>query len=507
MSEMDDGRAASTAPDLISGLRRSIAFAAMDRYATGALNLVTMLVLARLLTPADVGLVALAIGIVMMLESFRDFGIGAYLVQEREITRTEIRTAFTVGFALTLGVAAALFAAAHPLASLYGDPRLALVLQWTTLGVLAAPWSSPVVALLRRDMAFDAVALINIVNAIVNCVLAVALAALGCGFMSLVWSSVAAAVASAIVALRYCPGWWVFRPTLVGWSKIFAFGGYSSLTVLLNTLFTALPTVLLGRVAGLDAVGLYNRALLLCQLPERLIVNALQPVILPAFSARTRAGGDLKEAYLRGLGMMTAVQWPFLVCLALLADPFVNLVLGEQWSGAAPLVRLLALASGSIAPAFLTFPVLVSIGRIKDTLTASLISLPPSMAVVCAAVFLGPEALAASLFITGPLQVYVAMRVIRRHLRFSWADVMEAVARPVVITACAAVAPGGVVLVTGFRPDLPFVALMTAGLGAAAGWIVGLFATGHPLAAELHGIGRSAAHMAKGVPFLLSRSK
>ena len=182
---------------------------------------------------------------------------------------------------------------------------------------------------------------------------------------------------------------------------------------------------------------------------------------------------------------MAAVQWPFLVCLALLADPVVSLALGPQWSPAAPLVRIMAIASMILFPAFMTFPVLVSIGRIRDTLAASLISLPPSMLVVCAAAFLGTEALAASLFITGPLQVYVAMHFIRRHVPFAWKELGAVLGKSVAITLSTAAAPGAAVVLAGFRFDLPVSVMFVSGLGAAAGWIAGVFLTGHPLSMEL----------------------
>src|SRR5690606_27961034 len=112
-------------------------------------------------------------------------------------------------------------------------------------------------------------------------------------------------------------------------------------------------------VLGFDAAGVYSSASRLCQLPERWMFGALQPVVLPALSARARAGDDLKEPYLGALGLITAVQWPFLVCLALLADPLVDLLLGTQWAGVAPLVRIIAVAWLSMFPAMLTYPLLV----------------------------------------------------------------------------------------------------------------------------------------------------
>src|SRR5699024_5124109 len=143
-----------------------------------------------------------------------------------------------------------------------------------------------------------------------------------------------------------------------------------------------LPRLALGRILGFDAVGIYARAVTVCQLPDRAVVSALQPVVLPAMAARVRARGSLKDTYLRGLSLMSALQWPALAFLALLADPVVRILLGAQWAATTPLVRMIALASMMLAPAFMTFPVLVASGRLRDTLLSSLISLPPSVLIV-----------------------------------------------------------------------------------------------------------------------------
>jgi O-antigen/teichoic acid export membrane protein len=227
-------------------------------------------------------------------------------------------------------------------------------------------------------------------------------------------------------------------------------------------------------------------------MPERSILGALQPVVLPALSARARLGGDLKEPYLRGLSYMTAVQWPALIILSLLAYPIVHVLLGERWLATAPLVRIIALASLCLFPAFLSYPLLVSVGRVKDTLTSSLIALPPSAIVLTGAAFLGVQAVAASLFLTAPFQVYIALSFIRRHVSFTWGELAGAVRKGALVTLCTAVAPIAAIILAGFRFDLSIAAGAIAGVGAVLGWIVGLFLTGHPLLSVIRGTALAA---------------
>jgi O-antigen/teichoic acid export membrane protein len=232
---------------------------------------------------------------------------------------------------------------------------------------------------------------------------------------------------------------------------------------------------------------------LLNQMPERLIISAFQPVILPALAAEVRAGRDLKVAYLRGLTLLTVVQWPALLCLVILAEPVTQVLLGSQWGEVTPLLQIMALASMMLFPAPLTYPTLVSLGRIRDTLVSSLISLPISTIILLGMVPFGLKAIAASLFLTAPLQIYVAVTFIQKHIPLSWKEIFAAVYKSGLVAFCAAVPASIGVTITGEL--LPVVSLAVSLLGAAIGWIVALSLINHPLAAEMRvllGIASSA---------------
>jgi O-antigen/teichoic acid export membrane protein len=207
-------------------------------------------------------------------------------------------------------------------------------------------------------------------------------------------------------------------------------------------------------------------------------------------AAQTRAGGDLKASYLRGLSLMSAVQWPTLIMLALLADPVVRILLGQQWGETAPLVRMISLATMTLAPAFLTFPVLVATGRIRDTLLSSLISLPPSILIVIGATTLGLWQVAASMFVAAPLQMFVALLFVRRAIGLSWGEFFGALRKSALMTMGAAALPGLVLLMSsnGFALGLGEAAL--AVLGGAVGWLAALLIVDHPLKQELLAVWR-----------------
>lgn len=474
----------------VTSLRRSFMFSFLDKYSVIAINLAIMVVVSRLLSPVEIGVFMVGSAVVMMTDAFRNFGVTVYLVQERELTREGIRTAFTISLILSVLFGVALYTSASSIAIFYGEPGLELILRFAAIGCLLVPFSAPIMALLQRDMAFDKLAVINVTTAAINFIVAVVLASFGAGYMSLAWAGLAAGVATAAMAIRSRPQFWLFVPAMTEWRKILSFGGYSSAAAVLNVFYEQLPQLILGRILTFQAVGLYSRSLTLCRTFDRFILSACAPVVLSALSARVRNHQELKEPYLRSIAHLTAVQWPFLVCLALLADPIVRVVLGSQWLEVVPLVRLIALATLCMFGAFMTYPALVSVGRVEDTLWSSLISLPPSIAIVFGAAHLGLEAVAASMFITAPLQMFVAFHFVRRHVPFAWSELGAAISKSALITLFTAAPPAAIVATMG--PDLPIPVALAAGAMAAVAWGAGLTVTVHPLATEL----RAACHHA-----------
>lgn len=466
-----------------TSLHQSFAFSALEKYASLALSLMMTAVIARLLTPDEIGVFVVGSALIVVAETLRDFGTSVYLIQEPEISREDVRTTFTVMFGMSVLAALLLNALAGPLVSFYAEPRLDPVIRIASVGTIFGALSGPTLALLRREMAFGSVAGVNLAGAAANAIVTLIMIVHGWGYLSLVLASVASSISIVCAALVARPEFWIFKPSLKHWRKILAFGGYSSATTTLNILFQTLPQVLLGRLIGFGAVGIYSRAVMLNQLPERVIINAFQPVLLPAFAAEARAGRDLKPAYLRGLALLTGVQWPSLVCLAVLAEPLVQVLLGSQWGDVVSPLKIMALASLILFPAPLTYPLLVSLGRVQDTLSASLISLPLSAFILVWVAPFGLDALAASAFLSGPLQIYVAIWFIQRRIPLRWSEIFAAIHKSAYVTACAAL-PAAIGLAMTSQMGA-IAALAVAMTSAAGGWLIGLSLVNHPLGSEM----------------------
>jgi O-antigen/teichoic acid export membrane protein len=475
---------------MTSKIRRSLVFSLFEKNATAVLGLVGTLILARLLTPSDFGIYSVSLSVVMIIDVIRDFGVGTYLVQERQLTKSVVQTVFTVSLVLSIACAGAILAITIPAAALYGEPRIVRIMPLLALTFLLSPFGTPSSSLLRRDMEFGKLAAIGLLTAITNLLSTMVLAGLGFGYMSLAWAKVVSSLVGVIAGLCYRPAWWAFRPNVAEWRQVGRFGSYASATAIINVIHDSLPQLIVGGLLGFSAVGLLGRAASICQIPDRVFTSALQAVLLPSLAEQARRAGDLKRAYLRFIACVSALQWPILLCLAVLADPVVHLLLGGRWGEAAPLVRILALAWLSLFPATISFPMFVAVGAVRDTLICSLISIPPSLLLTFLASLHSLEAVAATQLVTGPLQVYVAVRFLQRHLAMSWGEFLRPILRSGVV-ALYAVAPAALaVILSGFRFDLSLPATIAACIGGIAGWLAGLWITRHPLLGELERVAR-----------------
>ena len=476
-------------------VRQSVILSVLDKYIAQLLLVVTTAVMARLLTPAETGLYLVANSFLLLADNLRTLGVGVYIVQVGELRARTLRSAFTVTLMLSVAMMGAIMAGAGAIAGYYNAPEIAGLLRLAALGFLVVPFATPVVALLQRELDFRTLAVLNILSALANCGVTIALGTAGAGPESYVGGFLAAGVVLAAAAFVARPDPSMFVPSLAECRQIMRFGAVSSSVTVVNMAYEMLPRLLLGKLLGLGAVGLYSRAVTVCQIPERGIVSALQPVVLPALARRAREDGDLASAYLRGHMLMSAIQWPALVMLASLADPAVRLLLGAQWIEAVPLVRMIALAMMALAPAFLTFPVLVAAGRVRDTLWSTLVALPPSVALFAAANTIGLEAVAAATFLIAPFQMAVAFHFVRRAIGIGWGDMVTASRRSAVLAMATAAGPIAVLLAVGDGGRLGMAGTAMAVILGGLGWAIAMRLVRHPILEELAALGRAVASL------------
>lgn len=460
--------------------------AAGEQYFRLAIQFASIASVSRLLTPSEIGVSVIGTGIVAIALGLREFATSDFLIQRQQVTRNDIRASFTVVLLLTVLIAGGMAALAPWFGSFYGEEKLGRFLEVAAVAGLIEAISLPIRGLLRRDMAFGTLALINTAAATATAATTILLALAGFSFMSFAWALVAAAVVTTVLSFWCRPDLSIVRPSFRSWRSVLAFGGYNGVSFVINQAYEALPQLVLGRILPYSAVGLYNRAQAVSAIPNQVILASVFSVAFPALAAEVREGRDLKGPYLRALALITVFYWPAQVLLALLAYPVVSLILGHQWLGAVPLLQIMAVAGLAWFPVMLTSPVLLAVGANRDRVVADLVGRSISAVVLCSAAWFGIMAMAASKLLTLPFQMVLSLWFVRRHVPFLWREVwLAGLWRSAVVTAVTAAGPAGVVMLSGTGFDLPIVATALAVLLAAAGWLASVVATRHPVLPEL----------------------
>ena len=491
----------------MNGIRRALLWASADRYLGLIVNFVLLATISRILTPAEIGVSVIGVGLITIAQTVREFATPEFLIPRAEVTRVDAQTAFTIMVSLSAIVSAVLLVLAPWLAAFYAEPGLAPFIQLIAAANFLSALPVPITTLMKRDMAFAHISVINVATTLTNAGVTILLGLHGFSYLAIGWALVAAAAVTCILAFALRPDLLILRPAVASWRKVLHFGGYNGGLSLLRNAFDSLPQLALARILPLPAIGLYNRALTLSSIPDKFVLAGILAVAFPAFAAGVREGRPLPRLYLQTLSYITAVYWPTMILVALLARPIVTITLGPQWMEAVPLVQILALANLFWFPSSLTYPVLASVGAIRDGLVVHLITLPASAVVLIAACLVGGlEGMAFSQFVTIPFQMYVTFLFIRRHAPFSWSELVQALRPSAIVALCSAAAAGFGVAATSAH-DGP--SLLTAAVTlplAAAGWGVGLRITRHPVFGELARTAAALGRRIRGIGSVRRRS-
>lgn len=303
----------------------------------GVLNTI---LLARLLTPADFGLVAIATVVFAIVTAFMELPLSAALIQHRDPQREHFDTAFTLNGIRALIIAGVLAITAHITAAAYGDPRLVLIMYALGAGALITGAMNPRLVEFRRRLSFQQEMFVELANKLVGVVVAVTIAVVFRTYWAIVIGMLAAQMASLILSYILIPYW--PRLSLLYWRSLFSFSSWLGLSAGLRAINYRADHLAVGAVLGTAPLGQYTVGDNLASLPVRESMAPLAYVLFPAFSKLQDDPSRMRDAYLRAQRLLVAVALPVGVGFALVAGPLVELALGPQWSSAALVIQILS---------------------------------------------------------------------------------------------------------------------------------------------------------------------
>lgn len=485
----------------MASVRKSLVLSFAQKYSTMAIAIASTMILARLLTPAEIGVFSVGAAVVNMAHLLRDFGVGSYLVQEKELTRDRIRTAFGVTMAIAWALAGILFLASGPLAQFYREPGIQEVLVVLCINFLILPFSSPVLALLGREMAFGALYVIGLSSALSHAVASVALAYLGFGFMSLAWGSIAGVAVTAAVASIYRPGTAWVLPGFSEWRRVLSFGSRASGISLISELAARTPELTIGRTLGFDAVGMYSRAEGFALFFTRGLFSVVGLVLLPAFANKSRAGEEILPLYLKSVSYITGVSWPLFAFLGLMAQPIVRVMFGDQWDAAVPLAQWMCLNAIVMGLCPVVPQTFMGIGQINEYFKIEIIFQPFKIVVLLVAAFFGLKIVTIVYVMTSVVYFIFTFFRLKPVVGITSSDLFHAARPSLFVTACSVLGPVIVFLLMDMGPGNTSLPLVTASVLVSVGWLIGVFVFKHPVKDEFSIALQSLANVSARLPW------
>ncbi|MDT5271968.1 MAG: hypothetical protein QOH49_4154 [Acidobacteriota bacterium] len=455
-------------------------------------SMAATVVLARLLTPADYGLIGMVAVLTGFVSLFKDVGLSQATVQREEVTAAQVSTLFWVNVAVSALVMLLTAVLAPGVAWFYGEPRLALITVGYAAGFLAGGLTVQHEALLRRQMRFAALAAVEMTSLVAGLATAIALAWRGWGYWALVANQLAAGVVYA-AGVWAVSGWVPGRPTRgSGVRSMLAFGGNLTGFNVLNYFGGNLDNLLVGRFWGAQQLGLYAKAYQLLLLPIDQINTPVSSVSVPALARLTSEPERYRAAYLRILEKLAIMTMPLAAFMVVSADWLVRLVLGPQWDATARIFAVLGLGAVILPLMNSTGWLFLSQGRTREMLRWGFIDVALKVASVVAGLPWGATGVAVAIVVRMYVQAPLLFWYVGRRGPVRASDFYRAAAPPACAFVCTFAA------LVGLRNLMPGASPLT---GVVASFGVTVCATLFALVCLPKG--RAALHDLKNTFFLL----
>jgi lipopolysaccharide exporter len=410
-------------------MAHGVAWMVAAKFAERGIGVVSTLILARLLVPADFGLVAMAVAIVAILELMGAFGFDIALIQNQKAERRHYDTVWTFYVCFGVFYALCMIGLAYPASLFYDEPRLENVMYVMAASSLLHGVVNVAVVDFRKELNFRREFQFQIRRKVVGFVVTIALAFTFRSYWALVLGSVATNLAGVIlsyVMIKYRP-----RISFSALREMSGFSGWMFLNSLLAFLTNRLPDLLIGRVLGAKPLGVYTISYELANMPTNELVAPINRAVLPGYAKLSGNAADLARGYLAVAGLIAFFALPAGFGISAVAPLLVQVVLGAKWLEAIPIIVLLASRGAFVALVTNVGAVFLAVGKprlITGITVLSLLFLVPGL--IGGLHWFGLEGAAYAYWLASAVQVPLSYIVVVKLLGLRGSDILRFLWRP-----------------------------------------------------------------------------
>ncbi len=417
---------------VLAGLRWAVVTRFLAQLVTWSITILVM----RLLSPGDYGLLSLATIFTGVLELINEIGLSTSIVQSKSIRLPQLRQIF--GAVLVTNVAACILTAlvlAPIAAHFFAEPELAPVMQALGLAFLPVAFTIIPTALLERDMKFRGRSVVDFTAMVAAGVLVLCLAYRGFGVWALVWGYLLQVVWRAVAfniihPFGHLPSFFFDRS-----DPMFSFGRDVFVARLLWFFYVRADAFIAGKLLGKDALGLYSVSMHIASLPVDRVSVVVNQIAVAAFSRVHREASDIGYHMLRSMRALSFFAFPVLWGISSVSEELIRVFLGKTWEPAAPLLGLLCFIMPLRILGELIKSALQSIGRARSALSNTLLAaviMPIAFYVGC---LFSVKGLAFAWLLIYPLVFLANLANSAAHLKLRFLEMVSAMTRPALISA------------------------------------------------------------------------
>jgi O-antigen/teichoic acid export membrane protein len=432
-------------------MARGAAWMVLSRLVDRSVGIVSTLLLARLLVPADFGLVAMALSVIAIIELATAFSFEIALIQKDDPQRAHYDTAWTLNILIALGGACLTAALAHPTATFYGEPRLPPVMYCIAAGWLIAGFENIGTVNFRRSMDFWSEFRLMAAKRIITFTVTIGAAILFRSYWALVVGTVAGRIVGVVLSYAMQP----YRPrfALVHARELFSFSGWLLVNNMAGVVLGRLPHFVVGRVFGAQTLGAYTIGSEIAQLAHTELVAPINRAMFPGYARLVNDLDNFRRVCTDATGAILLVVLPASFGIAIFAEPIVRVLLGVQWRDAAPVIQVLAFAGAVSAVTSNNVAAYLALGRPQLTTLILIARLVLFVTMIALLPLAGrPIMVAWAELVAALASLLVSLPILCRALRLRARDYFASAWRPLLASVATAATVHTLLRIGG--PDL-----------------------------------------------------
>ena len=412
-------------------MARSAAWLIGLRLVDRSIGLVSMLFLARLLVPADFGLVAMGTVILGALEAVSAFGFEMALIKRQARDRARRDSAWTLNIIIGTVNAAVMILLAPVAAAFYAEPRVTNVMLVLAAVAITSGMRNIGMVEFEQDLRFGPIVALAMTRRVASFVITLVLALAYGNYWALLAGMVCGHVVDLLLSYRMSP----YRPrlSLVAWRDLFSFSKWLLVNNVLSYAGNRGGDMIVGTRAGATALGTYAISLEISNLPTTEMVWPVMRAVFPGYAMMSAEPERLAQGFLKVFSIVVLFALPAAAGIALLAEPIVEVLLGDKWREAVPLIQVLAIVGGIRAAQANAGSIYMALDRPQIAAAITFLSLVVGLGSFAAVLGRLPLAQAVwALAIGGIVTATVNLTVVTRLLGLSWGRLLQPMTRPAI---------------------------------------------------------------------------